>query len=253
VSRAAPNARFYDMHCHLHEYSDREVGEILEELDVVIVAVSEDAQSFARTLQLASSYPERIVPCAGFHPWSLREKPVSEARELAREAARRGVTCIGEIGLDKKFMPPETWERQVEVARLFLELARDLDAYTTLHAPDAWRETLDLARQVGVARAMFHWYTGPLDLIDEITGSGYYISINPALRIQAKHRRVAERVPLEWMVMESDGPYNYRGLRLDPRMIPEAARIVADLKGLSVDDVVEAVASNSRRLLGLRS
>jgi len=251
VSPGAPKARFYDMHCHLHEYDDKEIDEILEDLDVVIAAVSEDLASFRRTLELSTAYPDRIIPCAGFHPWSLRDRDPSEARAILSEALRAGVTCIGEVGLDKKFMPLDTFPRQVEIARLFLEAARDLDAYVTLHAPNAWRETLELAREVGVEKAMFHWYTGPLDLIDEIVGAGYYVSINPALRIQEKHRRVAERAPLDYMVFESDGPYNYRGLRLDPRMIPEAVRLVAQVKGVEAGVVEEAAARNSRRLLGL--
>ena len=243
--------RYFDMHCHLHEYSDEEIEQILDSLDVVIVAVSEDLETFHRTLGLAEKFGDRIVACAGFHPWSLRERDPSEARELAKQASRAGVTCIGEVGLDKKFLPLETFEKQVEVASIFLDLARELDAYVTLHAPGAWRETLDLVSKHGVEKAMFHWYTGPLDLIPKIIDSGYYISINPAVRIQEKHKRVAKATPLDRMVLESDGPYNYRGLRLDPRMIPETITIISHLRGEPVSRIEEKVSLNSRRLLGL--
>jgi len=243
-------ARLYDMHCHLHEYSDREIEEILESLDgLTIVAVSEDAESLARTLELESSYPERVVACAGFHPWSIGERSLGEAEEIARLAARLGVRCIGEVGLDAKFLPRETWHAQVHVARLFLRTAAELDAYLTLHAPNAWRPLLSLLVEEGARKAMFHWYTGPLNLIDEIVAAGYKISINPAIKIQEKHRRVAREAPLEAIVFESDGPYEYRGLRLDPRMIPEAASTVAELKGVSVERVLEAASLNSERLL----
>ncbi len=240
----------YDMHCHLHEYGDSEVEEILESMkDLVIVAVSEDVDSLHRTLELASSYPDRIVPCTGLHPWSIRERGVHEAEELARAAYRLDVPCIGEVGLDAKFLPRETWSAQVQVARLFLRLAAEIDAYVTLHAPNAWRPLLSMLVEEGVRKAMFHWYTGPLNLIDEIVGHGYKISINPAIRIQEKHARVASEAPLDGIVLESDGPYNYRGLRLDPRLIPEAARIVAEIKGVGVEDVLEAARANSERLL----
>ena len=240
----------YDMHCHLHEYDNKEVEAILESLpNLTIVAVSEDTESLQKTLELASTFKGRIIPCAGLHPWSIMEAGEAVAEELARAAYRMDLNCIGEVGLDRKFLPPETWEAQVRVARLFLRLAAELDAYVTLHSPGAWRPLLSLLLEEGVEKAMFHWYTGPLDLIGQIVAFGYKISINPAIRIQEKHRRVAVEAPLEAIVFESDGPYNYRGLRLDPRMIPEAQEIVARLKGVGVDVVAEAARTNSEKLL----
>ena len=59
----------------------------------------------------------------------------------------------------------------------------------------------------------------------------------------------AAAAPLEYIVLESDGPYNYRGLRLSPAMIPEAARVVAEIKGVPVERVLEAARRNSERLL----
>jgi len=244
------SARIYDMHCHLHDYSDREVEEILESLEgLTVAAVSEDSESLARTLELEQSYPDRVVACAGFHPWSIRERSLAEAEEIARLAARLGVRCIGEVGLDAKFLPRETWQAQMHVARLFIRVAAELDAYLTLHAPNAWRPLLSLLVEEGARKAMFHWYTGPLNLIGEIVAAGYKISINPALKIQEKHRRVAREAPLDAIVFESDGPYEYRGLKLDPRMIPEAASIVAELKGVSVEEVLAAAGASSEKLL----
>ncbi len=244
------DARIYDMHCHLHEYSLSEVEEILSNAkDTVIVAVSEDVESFLKTIEYYQIFPERIIPCAGFHPWSIRERSLSEAEELARLAVRHGIACIGEVGLDAKFLPLETWDAQVKIVRLFLRTASEIDAYVTLHAPNAWRPLLEILVEEGVRKAMFHWYTGPLNLIDEIVSYGYKISLNPAIKIQEKHRKVARHAPLESIVFESDGPYKYRGLRLDPRMIPESIKIVAELRGTKPETVAEAARENSARLL----
>ncbi len=243
--------RIYDMHCHTHEFEERELEEIIGEFggEIIIVSVSEDVESYNRTVELSRSFPEHIVPCVGFHPWNLGEKSLSEAEELARVAMREGAICVGEVGLDKKFVPLETWSAQLDVFRLFLKAAAELDAYVTVHSPGAWREALVELVSSGVRKAMFHWYTGPLDLMEEIIGAGYYISINPALKIQRKHQNVAKRVPLSGMVLESDGPYNYRGLRLSPRMIPEAAEIIGQLKGISAETILEAASRNSMKLL----
>ena len=240
----------YDMHCHAHEMSPEEIEQAVRALgDVRIAAVSEDLESLFKTLELAEQYPRIIVPCVGFHPWNIGERSLQEAEELARMAARLGVTCIGEVGLDKKFVEPWTWDAQVKVFGMFLDVARELGAYVTVHSPYAWREAVEMLVERGVERAMLHWYTGPVSLIDEIVGSGYYISINPAIKIQEKHKKVARAAPLEGIVFESDGPYNYRGLRLNPTMIPEAVRIVAGLKGVSEDTVWYWASLNSSRLL----
>ena len=239
---------YYDMHVHLHEYADNELEELARE-DITLVAVSEDAESLRRTVEIAETM-DNVVPCAGYHPWNFRSGgSISEALEVARLAYHLDLTCIGEIGLDKKFVPRETWHAQVLVARSFLEVAAEVGGYVTLHSPYAWREMLLLLLEAGVEKAMFHWYTGPVDLAYAIISYGYYISINPAVKIQEKHQRVAERVPLESMVFESDGPYNYKGLRLDPIMIRETAEIVSKLKGVPQGEVLERVAWNSERLL----
>ncbi|MCE4601191.1 MAG: TatD family hydrolase [Desulfurococcales archaeon] len=240
-------ARYYDMHIHLHEFEDPE--EALEANDTVLVAVSDDLESLTATVELAKSFGN-VIACAGYHPWNFRGGgSLQEAYEVARAFYRLDLECIGEVGLDKKFVPAETWNAQVEVFKTFAGLARETDSYMTIHSPNAWRDALKIIVDLGVARAMFHWYTGPLDLIPVIAGNGYYISINPAVRIQEKHRRVAFQAPLEAMVFESDGPYNYRGLRLTPRMIPGSIKLVAELKGVPIGKVEEVARLNSQRLL----
>ncbi len=248
TSRRLDGYRFYDMHCHAYELGDDGLEEA-RNAGILVVGVSDDMKSLEETLSLAQSH-DNLLPCAGYHPWNLRENgSLAEAAEIARLAVRLGVDCIGEVGLDTKFVPRETLPLQREILGMFLDVARELDLYVTLHTPGAWRETLEMLLEYRVEKAMFHWYTGPIDLINEITSNGYYISINPAIRIQDKHRRVAHAAPLEYMVLESDAPYNYRGLRLHPLLIADTARVIAEVKGLDVDRVVEVIGENSRKLL----
>mgnify|MGYP001770646520 FL=1 len=246
----AESQELYDMHCHLHEFADSEIAEILETLKGLrVVAVSEDLKSFNRTLDLASSFSGRVVPCAGFHPWSIRDHPVEEVRDLMRLAERAGITCIGEVGLDRRFLDPSTLPAQVKIFETQLETAKELGALVNVHAPDAWREAFDLLVRHGIERALFHWYSGPVTFIDDIARQGYYISINVAIKIQQRTREVAKRVPADRMVFESDGPYDYHGLRLTPLMLPELANMVASLRGVDVGSLVAQVNANSRRLL----
>ncbi|MGC9112044.1 TatD family hydrolase [Acidilobus sp.] len=240
---------YYDMHCHLSEFTDKEVEELFGAIkDLKIVAVSEDLKSFNRVLELSERFPN-VVPCAGFHPWSLKDHDISEAWDLLRFATRHGIRCLGEVGLDRHFMPIDTMQSQVKVLRAYAEAAKELDALLNLHSPDAWRDALSIAVEIGVPKVMFHWYSGPLNLIPEITGRGYFVSINVALKVQPKLKDVAKATPIDFMVFESDGPYNYHGLRLTPLMIPDLAKEVANLKSVQLEELLNAVEANSSRLL----
>ncbi|MCE4617972.1 MAG: TatD family hydrolase [Desulfurococcales archaeon] len=240
-------ASYYDMHIHLYEYKDPEKA--VATPDTVLVAVSDDLDSLMKTIELSKSY-DNVIPCAGYHPWNFRNNgSLSEAEQVARLAYRYDINCVGEVGLDKKFVPRSTLPAQVRVLKTFLDLARETNSYVTIHSPNAWRDVLTLLVESGVEKAMFHWYTGPLNLIDEIVSKGYYISINPAIMIQEKHVKVAEYTPLEYIVFESDGPYVYREMELNPGLIPKSISIVAGLKQTSVEVVRETAARNSIRLL----
>lgn len=172
---------------------------------------------------------------------------MGEAERVAALAGR--ASCIGEVGLDKKFVP-QTFEKQLPVFRRMVEAAVERGLPLNIHSPGAWRDVYRVLRDYGVEKAVFHWYTGPLDLLREIVSAGYYVSVNAALKVQAKMRRVAREAPLESIVLESDGPYRYRGLELSPRMIPEAARLVAAEKGVTLEAVREAVLENTFTLYG---
>ena len=245
---------YYDIHCHLAEFADNEIEQMMTSMpNLKVVAVSDDIRSLNRVLDIASRYQGRVFPCAGFHPWSLKDHPLEEAWQVIRLAERAGVICIGEVGLDRKFMPEETFTTQRKVFEAFAKAARDMNAFLNIHSPGAWRDALNVIVEVGVEDAVFHWYTGPLDLVDEIVKRGYFVSINVAAEVQSKSKDVAKAAPLTNMVLESDGPYNYHGLRLTPLMIPRLVKLVAELKGVTEGELQEAIAVNSERLLKLRT
>jgi len=235
--------RLVDAHCHAHELGER----ISEFSGILIIGVSDDYESSLKTLELAGS-SKNLVPAVGVHPWSLDEVPVEEADKVARLVEKRGdVRVLGEVGLDKKFKS-HTFERQVRVFEKFLGLAREYGLMLNIHAAGAWRETYERVIRCDPPVAVFHWYTGPLDLAEEIASQGYYISINPAVKIQEKHRRVARLVRLDRLLVESDAPYNYRGMRMEPGMVEDVVKVIAEEKGISPDTVREAVWSNFARV-----
>ena len=243
-----------DSHAHLYEFSDEEIEEMLEkDKELVIVAVSDDVESALRTYELAETFKGRVVPCVGFHPWNLKEgRGLSEAWEAARLAARLGVTCIGEVGLDRKFLDKSTLPLQLEIFRLMVRTAADLGAGLNIHSPDAWSLALGVLESEGYGKAILHWYTGPLTLLEAMRSMGVYASINAALRVQRKSLEVAKAAPLDMVVFESDGPYEYKGLRLNPLMTRETIAMVAEIRGVDPGVLAEEAAKRSLRVFGLR-
>ncbi|MGC8607798.1 MAG: TatD family hydrolase [Vulcanisaeta sp.] len=235
----------YDAHTHLHEFLDSRIAKFVRE--IIIAAVSDDYPSSKRTIELSNTY-ENIVPCIGIHPWNVDKVGFDELRQL--EKLLPETRCIGEVGLDKRFVP-QTFNRQVEFFQVFINWAKDYDLPLNIHAPDAWNDVLEMIRRADVDRALFHWYTGPLNLIQELRDYGYYISINAAIKIQEKSKAVAREAPLDTILLESDGPYEYRGITLEPPMVKDAASIVAEIKGMGVDDLWNTVSNNFSRLFNL--
>ncbi len=240
----------YDVHCHLHEISVESLEKFFEaDKGLRIIAVSDDLESSLRTLELERTYPDRIIACVGLHPWSIEEEPLHEVDIIVRIAEREGVRCIGEVGVDMRFLPQHTWHVQIKVFRRFIGLSCELGAFLNIHAPDAWKSALGELMQYNVEKALFHWYTGPLELIDVIGNRGYMISVNPALRIQEKHKKIAQITPINYMVFESDAPYNYRGLNLNPLMVRETIDLVAKLKNIDVNELILKARWNTEKLL----
>ncbi len=243
-----------DSHVHLYEFSDKEIESIMEnDKELVIVAVSDDVESALRTYEIAELYKGRVVPCVGFHPWNLREgRGLQEAWEAARAAYRLGVTCIGEVGVDRKFVDKSLLSLQIDIFKLMVRMAAELGAGLNIHSPDAWSIVLGILAEEGYGKAILHWYTGPVTLLESMRSLGVKASINAAIRIQKKSIEVAKNAPLDIVVFESDGPYEYKGLRLNPLMTRETIRIVANMRGVNFDTLSEEAARRSLSVFGIR-
>jgi len=241
---------YSDAHCHAHEIPLHEL-EKYTGVFRVIVAVSDDLQSSMKTVELSRSL-KLLYPCVGIHPWTVKPTedlgPALDAIE--RLVTREDVRCLGEIGLDEAFTP-QTIEAQQRVFDALLDLARDHDLAVNLHAAKAWHAVLRMVRAKGIRRALFHWFTGPPDVLAEVVERGYLISINPTVKVSRKHLDVALKAPLTSIVFESDGPYEYRGMSLKPSLIPSTVEYIASLRGLEQAELLAQVNSNLSRFLGL--
>ena len=117
---------------------------------------------------------------------------------------------IGEIGLDFSKEGITTKNDQVFILRKLLEKLKGKKKIVSVHSRKAEREMVDLLREYEIENVIFHWYSGPIDLITPILDMGFYFSVNEAMCISKKGKAIIERIPRDRILTETDAPYNER-------------------------------------------
>jgi len=252
--------RLVDSHVHLDEIEDveRAIQEARQVGVIALIAVGQDYESNLKVLELSEKHKAFVYPALGLHPWSLGDMGSAQIAlnlRLIEENIERTV-AIGEIGLDyhKKVKVVAEKERQKEVFKAMLELARREDKPVSVHSRYAWKDCFDLVKESKVRKAVFHWYTGFSGVLREIIAEGYFISATPAGEYHDEHKRAIRETPLENLLLETDSPATYgRETRYQsrPSDIIRALEAVAHLKGLERGVVAEQTTANAVRLFGL--
>lgn len=241
--------RLIDVHTHLEEVPNLE-----EELDrakaagvIAVIAVGSDEASNETALEVAKLHEGFVFPALGLHPWDVSEDFEDELRFI--EENIDGCVALGEVGLDFKIQKPK--KLQVEAFRRVLELASKHEKPPIIHSRWAWRDALDLVNEARIKRAIFHWYSGPLEVLKELLGKGHYVSATPAAEYSGPHRFALREVPLDRLLLETDSPVPYRGSESRPSDVVKTLKAVARLKGVSEDEVASATTANALELFDL--
>ncbi len=251
-----------DSHCHLDmEQYKRDLDEVLararSEGVNTVVTIGIDYLSSQAALELADRYPA-VHATVGIHPHDAESASDQDLHALAELASSPKIVAWGEIGLDyaKKYSPAES-QRQVFARQL--ALARDLNLPVIIHDRDAHRDTLEILKRHGPypAGGVMHCFSGDIALAREIRELGFFLSIPGIVTFKNARQlqQVAAEIPLEAMLLETDGPFlapvPYRGKRNEPAFLVHTARKVAELREIPVEEVARATTANTRRLFRL--
>ena len=236
--------KLIDTHAHLDEIPDLE-GALNRAQDAgvqAIVGVGTDQASNEKILRLADRFPGFVLPAVGLHPWRLdRVDPEADIRFIEKELP--GCVALGEVGLDFAIQTPR--ERQEEVLRRLLAPAFREKKPVLLHARRAWAEALSLLKSFPVERAIFHWYSGPPDVLQDIFAQGYLISATPAAAYSARHRQALLAAPWNRLVLETDAPEKYEGKPSEPRDLLKTLQAVSELKHQPPEEAASQAFQNS--------
>src|SRR5262245_36980312 len=255
---------FVDSHCHLSfDQLHRQVDSILEQMRTAKVdralCVCTQMEEFDKVHALAQQHPN-LWASVGVHPDNegVTEPTVDD---LVHRAGSGRVVAIGETGLDYyrlngRSVADMEWQR--ERFRVHIRAARATRLPLVIHTRSASDDTLRVLREEdgGQAGGIFHCFTETREVAFAALDLGFYISFSGILtfRNAEELRQVAREVPLERCLIETDSPYlapvPYRGKLNTPALVPYVAAELAQLKGLSVEEVAEVTTRNCERLFG---
>lgn len=261
---------FFDSHCHLDDDRFNEDREILiEEIkkaDITkFVSAGYSIKGSKKGIELAKKY-EYIYTTCGISPNDIPQneenlwKSIEEIRNLVNENIKyKKIVAIGEIGLDyywEKDLQRRELQKQAFIKQI--EMANEFDLPIVIHTREAVMDTIEILKKNKVnKRGIFHCCPLNRELVKEALKLGFYISFaGPVTFKNSKNaNEIIEMVPNDKMLIETDSPYlapePVRGTRNDPRNVKYIAQKIADVKGVSLEEVAKITYQNAKTIFGM--
>jgi len=280
--------RIIDTHAHLEEIEDLNsaIKRAKEAGVIAIIAVGSNYESNERVLEISKkqnfldlasetsvlskkqnfldlasetsvlfqSQQFKIYAALGIHPGGLDPSRINPSLQFIENHIHE-IVGIGEIGLDwwlkDARRDTEAKKLQKNVFYPLLELAKHYKKPAIVHSRGAWRDCLTLVTNAKVEKCVFHWFSGPLDVLHGILERGYFISATPACQYSKEHRYTIQATPLERILLETDSPVKYKGKESEPADVVKTLYAVSELKNCTKDQVAKVTTENAIKLFDL--
>ncbi len=272
--------RLFDTHahCQFNAFKDdgHEVVRRAVEQGTWLNLVGSQIDTSRRAVEYAEQYAEGVYALVALHPTHLFEAHVDddEVKFKTREedfdpaayralAQSKKVVGIGECGLDyyriENVPHPVAVikEKQKRVFAQHIDLALELNLPLAIHCREAYDDVFEMIKDRKGLRGLMHCYLGTWEQAEKFLSVGFLISFSGIVTFKSAKalQEVARRVPLDRMVIETDCPYltpePHRGERNLPEYVEFVAKKIAELKGVSFDEVARVTTANARRLFGV--
>ena len=253
--------RLFDTHVHMDDPRyDADRDELLRGLAAegveLILNPSASMEEARAAVALSEKYPF-VYAAVGVHPSEVAGFSEEDCEELLRLAAKPKTVAIGEIGLDYHYDEPDRETQRRAFARQ-LELVREADLPVIIHSRDACAETLELVKASGVRRGVVHCFGGSAETAREYVDMGFHVSFTGVLTFKnaPRVREACAAVPLERLMIETDGPYMapepHRGERNEPKYVRFVAEKMAEVKGVTPEELAEITFRNALEFFGIK-
>ncbi|MGE3975213.1 MAG: TatD family hydrolase [Bdellovibrionales bacterium] len=246
-----------DVHAHLEmlETNPEETLKLAEASGVNhMITIGTHPEDNKKVLELAKKYFPRVVCTLGIHPHESKHYTDDVEESMRQELSLPHVVGVGEIGLDYYYdhsdrtVQKEVFDRQ-------MKLAQEFGLPVEIHTRDAEADTIEiLARYKGTVKGLIHCFTGTQWLADEALKLGYNISFSGILTFKTAQnlRDTLKTVPLDRIHVETDAPFlapvPHRGKKNTPALLVHTAQLVAETKGVELEELRQQIHKNAHTL-----
>ena len=252
-----------DSHCHLADPKFipdlKQVIERAKQAGIEkMICIADSLPEAKRCIQIASDHQE-IFATAGVHPHNAKDWKESDTEEIRLLiASSNKVKAVGEIGLDYHYdLSPR--EKQKEVFKMQLDLAKELQLPVVVHNRESISDLLTIINGAKPGKLVLHCCTDTFEDVKPLLNAGYFLSFTGIATYPnvGDIRNTIKQCPLDQMMIETDAPYlapvPHRGKRNEPAFVKEVAKLIAEIKELSLEEIDAQTTKNTIEFFGLDS
>ncbi|MCX7793258.1 MAG: YchF/TatD family DNA exonuclease [Thermodesulfovibrionales bacterium] len=246
-----------DTHCHLElKDFDRDRASVIERAKSsgvdIIITVATDLEDAQKAMKISEEF-SGIYFSAGIHPHEAKDFNDETWKELLDILKHPKAVAVGETGLDY-YRDRSPRDIQRDVFRRHIELSLNLDLPLIIHSRDAAEDTVKIIEEFDIKRAVLHCFSGSQEMARWAVKRGLYISIAGPVTFENSKKlpEIVKEIPDEFILIETDAPYlapvPERGKRNEPAFLVHTARKIAELRGVSLEDIDRITTLNAKRL-----
>lgn len=253
---------FFDTHAHLNaEQYNEDLQEVIDralsEGISNIVVVGFDRPTIEKAMELTEKYGF-IYASVGWHPVDAIDMTEKDLLWIEELSSHPKVVALGEMGLDY-YWDKSPKDIQKEVFRKQIRLAKKVKLPIVIHNRDATADIVEILKEEGAGEVggIMHCFSGSPEIAQECVDMNFYISLGGPVTFKnaKKPKEVADVIPLDKLLIETDCPYltphPHRGKRNEPSYVKLVAEQIAEIKGLSTEEVAQATTENAKKLFGI--
>jgi TatD DNase family protein len=252
---------FVDTHAHLdfesfNDDRDAVIQRAIENKLSAIITIGTSLETSKMAIRFAENYAP-IYAAVGIHPSDCADAEDKDYNEIEKLAKNENVIAIGEIGLDYYRMYTDK-ETQKKAFKKQIAIARKVNLPLIVHTRESQADALKMLKKekAGEVSGVLHSFSGSLDILEKALATNFYISYTGGVTFKnSTTDELVANTPVERMLLETDSPFltpvPFRGKRNEPSYIIHTAKKIAEIKGLTVEELAEITTENARHLFGL--
>ena len=245
-----------DSHAHIlseyYENIDLLINDLKSKNMLNVINCADSIKTSHEIIDLSKKYESFLLPAVGIHPENVDE--IDRVNEIEEILKHEKIYAIGEIGLDY-YWNKENKDKQKELLNLQLDLAEKYNLPVIIHNRDAIQDCFDELKKRKL-KGVIHCYTGSYEMAKEFIKLGYKLGIGGVLTFKnSKLYELIEKISLDDILLETDSPYlspePFRGKTNVPSNVLYVAKRIAEIKNVSIEEVIEKTTKNTIELFDI--